>query len=693
MKLYRQGKISKVSGFDDKMKKIFLDQPSMGTTVGEYVNERMASNTKSIIKLMIGYMYEGIQKRTKEPGFVKTLLSINTTADGLDLKVPDDEDEDVLEKLNIKLLDKVRQHLSKFDLSKSSLLNNEISIAHSIMYINKLMKFVNGVKNYIKSKKKPFVTTTKSINNILQNTFVYCDGIDVVGPKIPQIVKDIVNNSKGFKTVNANIFWRYYLIFVALNGLKIDTQFDDTYVKQLVVRVSERYIKQIPRKLTQEQLDNILFKHKISIGDVIIYSLDDCPACDNAKKLLLDFTAGKAVGTGKSFVVKKEVDVPFDLRLKLSDIDGTLAFPIIVAGGKYLGGLKELQKVIYSPNIRPSVNSAFMPSADSDDKIIVFSNDYVYDDENTLTEYVSSGSSLGTIVAVGVATAITGFSGVGPTDLAKKVYTDEVVRQNNFENRQKDIFTELKKDIFKDIARDLTEAGSKIIDLEKDRKEEIKTCGMVLAKSKITDFHSIEKAGQKYINNAKELLHTQMSSEQLNRMVSNTAQSLIREMNLDYSTLEKLKQLKLINDDFEPNIYTYSMPLFESGGLTITPPPVYNEIWDGMAKPLICDTFNNMDVYIDKYIDCYTEATFETACPRLNHAIVNIANDAFRQIEPRIQQRIASSGRDLAQAQIDRVTDQAYGIVSNVLLWCVTVVTYYIIMSIFKKSSQRRITY
>jgi len=308
------------------------------------------------------------------------------------------------------------------------------------------------------------------------------------------------------------------------------------------------------------------------------------------------------------------------------------------------------------------------------------------DDEQTTT-----ATPLAVVVATTIATAMTGFAGVNPADFARKTFTDEKQRYESFSNRKDDILATLQQDIFGDISAELTQAGSKIINLKKDRREEVKTCANVLASSKMTDFYSVEKAGSQYVDSARELLETQMTTDQLNLVVTNMARGLIREMNLDESMIAKLKITGMISDEFDPNRIDYSFPLFKTGGLSVTPPPRFNELWDGAAKPLICNTLSYMDIYIDKYVDCYSEATFESACPRLDNALANIGNDAIRQIEPQVHQHVAAAGRDMAQAQIDMITDQSYGMMANVMMWFITVVTYYFIMAIYKKGMGQRV--
>ena len=105
---------------------------------------------------------------------------------------------------------------------------------------------------------------------------------------------------------------------------------------------------------------------------------------------------------GKIFLSKKEDEVPFELRLKLSDTDGSLKFPIILIGGEYLGGLKELKEVLDSPAIRPSIRSMFSPSSE----IVVFEEDMSQEDNTGVTEYEDKSSSLGSVVLVAMASAI-----------------------------------------------------------------------------------------------------------------------------------------------------------------------------------------------------------------------------------------------------------------------------------------------
>lgn len=691
MKLYRQNKLNIIEDFNSKMEDVFLSQKTMGTTVGEYVEERVKANTKGILSYMIGFMYEGIQKRLKEPGFTEKLLKVKLDSSGkLDLKVPKTDDEDVLEKLNIELLSIIRNKLKKFNLKDSEILKDQTNFTHAIFYMVKLMKLINGVKNYLKSQKIQFITNNKNVTKILNLAFVFCSDMKVEGPEIPDNIKTLVKGSRGFSQVNPSILWKYYLLFVSIHGDKMTSMKTEEDVKKLVVRISKNYIRSLPRNIPEDQLVNSRYKSKIRTGDVIIYSLDGCGACEAAKRVIMEFHKGLRPA-GKMFENKKEDDVPFELRLKLSNSDGSLNFPIILIGGEYIGGFNELDKILKSPNIRPSiVKSGFAPSTE----LISFDGEDSDEsnESSSVTEYTDKYNTLGAAVVSTLVTCLTKQNSLNLVDLANNMYGNERRRSEQYKTKQSDILTKLKKQVFGSVTTEISKAGESVINLESERREEVESCMRTLSNAKISDFYSIEKAGEKYIKDARDILLEHFSKDQLNNMVSNVARGLIREMNLDETLLLKMRQLNLISDEGSINAYQYNLPMFKSGGLTLTPPSEFNELWDGTAKPMICNTLSSMNIYIDDYIDCYTEATFETTCPRLNNVLANIGNDAMKRLEPQIQQYVSAAGRDMAQAQIDRVSDSAYAFTSNLILWLMSVMVYYIIMTIFRKSRSVRIS-
>lgn len=690
MKLYRQDKLNIVEDFNSKMEDVFLSQKTMGSTVGEYVEERVRANTKGILTYMIGFMYEGIQKRLKEPGFTEKLLKVKLDSSGkLDLRVPKSDDEDVLEKLNIELLSIIRNKLKKFNLNDSEILKEQTNFVHAIMYMVKLMKLINGVKNYLRSQKIQFITNNKNVKKILNLAFLFCSDMTVEGPEIPDNIKMLVKGSRGFSNVNPAILWKYYLLFVSIHGAKMSSMKTEEDVKKLVMRISKNYIRSLPRNIPEEQLINSRFKSKITAGDVIIYSLDGCSACEAAKRAIMEWHKGSR--PNKMFENKKEDDVPFELRLKLSNSDGSLNFPIILIGGEYIGGFNELDKILKSPNIRPSiVKSGFAPSTE----LISFDGEESDEsiESSSVTEYTGKYNTLGAAIVSTLVTCLTKQTSLNPVDLANNMYGNERRRNEQYKTKQSDILTKLKKQVFGSVTTEISKAGESVINLESERREDLESCMRTLSNAKISDAFSIEKAGEKYIKDAREILLEHFSKDQLNNMVSNIARGLIREMNLDENLLLKMKQLNLISDEGSINAYQYNLPMFKSGGLTLTPPSEFNELWDGTAKPMICNTLSSMNIYIDNYIDCYTEATFETACPRLNNALANIGNDAMKRLEPQIQQYVSAAGRDMAQAQIDRVSDSAYAFTSSLILWLMSVMVYYIIMTILRKSRTVRIS-
>lgn len=680
MKLYREGKLNQIEGFGDKMDELFFNQPSVnGMTVKEYVDDRMKANTNSIIEYMIKFMHAGIQKRLIEPVFTSALMEADVTSDGmLDFKIPKSSDEDVLEKLNIVLLSKFRKKLQKFDLSDSALFSQ---IKHPIhfSYIYKLLQFTAGVRNYIRSQKIPFVSTNKSISSLLDLSFPNCSNIPIKPPyAVPEEIKNLVKTVPGFKTINAGIFWKYHLMFIAMNGLNEITDKSEDDVKALVVKVGNIYISKIPRIISQQDLENARIRGYLRSGNVIIYSIPNCPACIEAKTMIVEWinkTMARKTAS-KYFVERTPDEIPTTLRLKLADSDGSVSVPVIVVGGEYLGGVKELKNVLNSVPIRAKVRSSgFMPT---NGEMV----DYEFDNEDgQLIEYDDNGGFDGALAVISAVVA----SATAPITMMTKMGNNAYSKQKDYKSREREIIINFKRNVAGTITGGVGSALSNTISIESRMGNEIEQCGMALANAKLHDDFSISKATNQFIEDAKKSLEGHFTRKQLELMAKNTANALLRDMDIPEYAYVKLKDLGWLDDNYDPSVFVYSPPLMKGGGIGITLSPEYSRYIDGVAKPVVCSMLKTMEIHVDKYIDCFNEATFQTACPRLDREFTNAVNDAFKLMEPQIESHTAAAGRDLAQAQIDTVIDQGLGFVSSSVMYLITTLVWFIIMKMFRQ--------
>ena len=358
---YREGKLDSVPGLTEEMDRLFMNQLIFGEkiTIGQYVSDMVSSNTKNITEVLILIMNEGIQKRiSNEPDFMDTLASVP-----LNLSAPVSDDEDVLEHLNTELLNMYRDRLASEDVTMNGMLEKSISKKSMQSTTVNIASFVSKVAMYVESKDNSVTMDTETVTKILRLAFPHCGDLYVSETPVADKFKSVMAGIPGFEKVDPTIIWKYYLRYISVNGVSSEVlRSSSAELLTSISRVGDLYIKSTPKKtLNAVALDDVKTRRSVRSGDVVIYTLDGCPACEQAKRILNEWHMNNQTGNKSQFEEMSSDDLPKKLIKKLSDKNGSIAYPIIVINNKHIGGLKELKEITTASTIRSDMKGSFSP--------------------------------------------------------------------------------------------------------------------------------------------------------------------------------------------------------------------------------------------------------------------------------------------------------------------------------------------
>jgi len=78
-----------------------------------------------------------------------------------------------------------------------------------------------------------------------------------------------------------------------------------------------------------------------------IYTKSGCPNCEKAKKLLTEFNLNPLIIDCDDYLIEHRVDFLTTIKILANrDLDKVIFFPIIFEKGKYIGGFKEMEKIL-----------------------------------------------------------------------------------------------------------------------------------------------------------------------------------------------------------------------------------------------------------------------------------------------------------------------------------------------------------
>jgi glutaredoxin len=314
-----------------------------GLTLQGYYDTKMGEIRTQYSEQIVTRMSKAIDMRLREPEFLNALalVDIADISGELPFVVPESEDVDALEQLNIHLLSKVRLLLRSRDIFV--ILDGSIATVRKIL--TAVMRLIAGTRNYIRSDK--IAITDKFVQDVLKMAFPNCRDLILLESTLPSFVREQVTSTIGFEKVNPEIIWYYVQRYVASGNLKTmdTTKRDISTVFDKMTQIGDKIAPDNKQKMSQRE---ILAQRRqrtldafspTTMGKVTLYKMDGCRWCDKAEELL---DSKKIPYEAVPFQSVSKEDL---IRISKSK-DGSLSFPIVVIGDKYIGGFTELQKML-----------------------------------------------------------------------------------------------------------------------------------------------------------------------------------------------------------------------------------------------------------------------------------------------------------------------------------------------------------
>ena len=268
-----------------------------------------------LVNLLIAYMLPLIRYRlSNDKVFANVLLQANLK------KLPFDRD-DVIETINIYLLEIVQKQLIVAVKRNTSVSERWIS-----EFVYPFMIFLNDVKMYIEGKTgRKFDLKVGFVKRVLHIMFPLGKN-DVIVLKVeptPDYIRQIIGDYEV-----AALLWTYLSMYIDETHVLPSIDFDT-----LVSTIGNEVIAKSP--IIRNPTNGFA---PTTSDKIIIYTLEGCPACIDAKKLIAKkgLSATEVVVTNEN---QNEIFQKIDAETK-----NQRGFPIIFINEKYIGGLDSIEK-------------------------------------------------------------------------------------------------------------------------------------------------------------------------------------------------------------------------------------------------------------------------------------------------------------------------------------------------------------
>lgn len=323
---------------------IFELRTQSGETLMDIFEENMNNDVANLTKQIIKIMDDGINLRLRNSDFVNTLSKFNVDVNGdINATVPDVEDKDDLEQLNILLLSKYRKSLEPRIINK---ILQDIDSSSIISITTAFLKLIVGVRNYTRDVKGNEITLNdETVLKILETTFPFCNNIIIVKTEVvPSAVTKTIKDTNGLSDITPSVVWdfiQYYMVVKnEVTDYSISVDMRSLYEKVYV-------IGDIILENTSGSGESLMLQN-IDSGNVKIYTIPGCKWCDKTKELLNDRRKKTSVNTGVKLF--EEIQFTDEIKQTLVSVTGLsesdITFPVITINNQYIGGYTELKKII-----------------------------------------------------------------------------------------------------------------------------------------------------------------------------------------------------------------------------------------------------------------------------------------------------------------------------------------------------------
>lgn len=331
----------------------FVDGNGDNLTISEYVDFKLvelgASLSNVIAEAVLSHREYWINN---VPGFAYLLYSTDLN----EVEVGSKEFDDI-EILNLGVLKKIKGTMNVRPVTVPS----EKYVKTIVRVFQELIRAVRSINMFGNNEEPKYLDIDN--NNcilILSELFYSCKAIMIPIVDVPGYLKSFVHAWDDFKKVDVRIFWEFFMKLHTFFGSELGTVIKENWaegpeVKKKVEAVARSVYNKRSRLdiYSGAQIKRLDFVK----GPRVIYTRSGCGHCQRAKAMMNNDTMRDMLRVGKNGATFEERD--FDTNPPNGiDLSGYSMLPIVVIGGKFIGGADELEEMIEEIKTAPLIPSS-----------------------------------------------------------------------------------------------------------------------------------------------------------------------------------------------------------------------------------------------------------------------------------------------------------------------------------------------
>lgn len=328
-----------------------VDESGNNLTIGEYIEVELAKLGVSLSNVIANAVLSHRKYWINNvPGFAYLLYS--TVLDNVD-----SDDFDDIELLNLGVLKKIKATMNVRPVTVPS----EKYVKTIIRVFQELVRAVRVVNMFGENEEARFLDIDNNSCIMILNEFFYsCKAVMIPNVDVPKYLDGFFHEWDDFKTVDVGIFWEFFMKLHTFFGSELGTVIKADWVNGDEVKNKIRAVaKYIYNKRSSNDRYSIAQNKRLGFkkGPRVIYTRNGCGHCQRAKAMMNNDKMRDMLGVGKNGATFEELD--FDTNPPTGiELNGYNMLPIVVIGGKFIGGADELKDLIDEITTAPLIPSS-----------------------------------------------------------------------------------------------------------------------------------------------------------------------------------------------------------------------------------------------------------------------------------------------------------------------------------------------
>ena len=328
-----------------------VDESGNNLTIGEYIEVELAKLGVSLSNVIANAVLSHRKYWINNvPGFAYLLYS--TVLDNVD-----SDDFDDIELLNLGVLKKIKATMNVRPVTVPS----EKYVKTIIRVFQELVRAVRVVNMFGENEEAKFLDIDNNSCIMILNEFFYsCKAVMIPNVDVPKYLDDFFHEWDDFETVDVGIFWEFFMKLHTFFGSELGTVIKADWANGDEVKNKIRAVAEsIYNKRSSNDRYSIAQNKRLDFvkGPRVIYTRSGCGHCQRAKAMMNNDTMRDMLRVGKNGATFEERD--FDTNPPNGiDLSGYSMLPIVVIGGKFIGGADELKDLIDEITTAPLIPSS-----------------------------------------------------------------------------------------------------------------------------------------------------------------------------------------------------------------------------------------------------------------------------------------------------------------------------------------------